>query len=50
VTISFRTLRVIGTGRHPLLGWLFPIVDAQLMFPYRSRTQRLVRRFMKIFY
>jgi len=35
---------------HPLLGWLSPIVDAQLMFPYRSRTQRLLRKFMKIFY
>jgi acyl-CoA reductase-like NAD-dependent aldehyde dehydrogenase len=35
---------------HPLLGWLTPIVDGQLMYPYRSRTVRLLRRFMKIFY
>jgi acyl-CoA reductase-like NAD-dependent aldehyde dehydrogenase len=35
---------------HPLLGWLSPIVDGQLMFPYRARTQRLLRRFMKMFY
>src|SRR5262249_11723418 len=34
----------------PLLGWLSPIVDGQLMFPYRARTQRLLRRFMKMFY
>jgi hypothetical protein len=35
---------------HPLLGWLTPIVDSQLAFPYKSRTQRLLRKFMKIFY
>jgi acyl-CoA reductase-like NAD-dependent aldehyde dehydrogenase len=35
---------------HPLLGWLSAIVDRQLAFPYRSRTQRLLRKFMKIFY
>jgi acyl-CoA reductase-like NAD-dependent aldehyde dehydrogenase len=35
---------------HPLLGWLTPTVDAQLAFPYKSRTQRLLRKFMKIFY
>ena len=35
---------------HPLLGWLSAFVDSQLMFPYRQRTQRLLRRFMKLFY
>ena len=35
---------------HPLLGWLSPIVGPQLMFPYRSRTHRLLRRFMRWFY
>jgi acyl-CoA reductase-like NAD-dependent aldehyde dehydrogenase len=35
---------------HPLLGWLSPILDRQLSFPYRRRTQRLLRRFMRWFY
>ncbi|MFL5307796.1 MAG: aldehyde dehydrogenase family protein [Polyangia bacterium] len=35
---------------HPLLGWLSPFIGPQLMFPYRSRTQRLLRRFMRWFY
>jgi acyl-CoA reductase-like NAD-dependent aldehyde dehydrogenase len=35
---------------HPLLGWLSPILDRQLSFPYRKRTQRLLRRFMRWFY
>jgi acyl-CoA reductase-like NAD-dependent aldehyde dehydrogenase len=35
---------------HPLLGWLSPILAPQLMFPYRSRTQRLLRWFMRRFY
>jgi acyl-CoA reductase-like NAD-dependent aldehyde dehydrogenase len=35
---------------HPLLGWLSPFLARQLSFPYRSRTQRLLRRFMKVFY
>jgi acyl-CoA reductase-like NAD-dependent aldehyde dehydrogenase len=35
---------------HPLLGWLSPILDRHLTFPYRSRTQRLLRWFMRRFY
>ena len=35
---------------HPLLGWLSPFLGRQLMFPYRARTQRLLRRFMRLFY
>jgi acyl-CoA reductase-like NAD-dependent aldehyde dehydrogenase len=35
---------------HPLLGWLSPFVARQLTFPYRSRTQRLLRAFMRWFY
>lgn len=35
---------------HPLLGWLSPFVDRQLTFPYKRRTLRLLRRFMKLFY
>jgi acyl-CoA reductase-like NAD-dependent aldehyde dehydrogenase len=35
---------------HPLLGWLSPLVDRRLSFPYRASTQRLLRRFMRWFY
>jgi acyl-CoA reductase-like NAD-dependent aldehyde dehydrogenase len=36
---------------HPLLGWLTPRIDRELMtFPYRSRAHRLLRWFMKFFY
>jgi acyl-CoA reductase-like NAD-dependent aldehyde dehydrogenase len=35
---------------HPLLGWLSPILQRELTFPYKARTQRLLRRFMKLFY
>jgi acyl-CoA reductase-like NAD-dependent aldehyde dehydrogenase len=35
---------------HPLLGWLSPVFQRELTFPYRPRTQRLLRRFMKLFY
>ena len=35
---------------HPLLGWLSPFLGRQLAFPYRARTMRLLRKFMKIFY
>ena len=35
---------------HPLLGWLSPIVDRELAFPYKPRTLRLLRRFMRLFY
>jgi acyl-CoA reductase-like NAD-dependent aldehyde dehydrogenase len=35
---------------HPLLGWLSPIVGREIMFPYKSRTLRLLRRLMKILY
>jgi acyl-CoA reductase-like NAD-dependent aldehyde dehydrogenase len=35
---------------HPLLGWLSPFLARQLAFPYRARTMRLLRKFMKIFY
>jgi acyl-CoA reductase-like NAD-dependent aldehyde dehydrogenase len=35
---------------HPLLGWLSPFVGRELTFPYKSRTQRLLRRFMRWFY
>ena len=26
---------------HPLLGWMSPVIQRQLMFPYRPRTHRL---------
>jgi acyl-CoA reductase-like NAD-dependent aldehyde dehydrogenase len=35
---------------HPLLGWLTPLMQRELTFPYKARTQRLLRRFMKVFY
>ncbi len=35
---------------HPLLGWLSPFLARQLAFPYRARTMRLLRRFMRLFY
>jgi acyl-CoA reductase-like NAD-dependent aldehyde dehydrogenase len=35
---------------HPLLGWLSPFVSRQLTFPYRPRTGRLLRWFMRWFY
>jgi acyl-CoA reductase-like NAD-dependent aldehyde dehydrogenase len=35
---------------HPLLGWLSPLVDRRLTFPYRASTLRLLRRFMRMFY
>jgi acyl-CoA reductase-like NAD-dependent aldehyde dehydrogenase len=35
---------------HPLLGWLSPFVGRQLTFPYRARSQRFLRRFMRWFY
>ena len=36
---------------HPLLGWLSPLLGRELMtFPYKERSQRLLRRFMKLFY
>jgi acyl-CoA reductase-like NAD-dependent aldehyde dehydrogenase len=35
---------------HPVLGLLTPFLGRQLMFPYRTRTQRILHRFMKIFY
>jgi acyl-CoA reductase-like NAD-dependent aldehyde dehydrogenase len=35
---------------HPLLGWLSPLIGRELTFPYRSRTQRLLRAFMRLFY
>ncbi len=35
---------------HPLLGWLTPLVERQLAFPYRARTQRLLRWLMKRLY
>ncbi|HXU04362.1 MAG TPA: aldehyde dehydrogenase family protein [Polyangia bacterium] len=35
---------------HPLLGWLSPWIDRQLAFPYNTRTQRLLRWFMRVFY
>jgi acyl-CoA reductase-like NAD-dependent aldehyde dehydrogenase len=35
---------------HPLLGWLSPFLARQLTFPYKARTQRLLRRFMRWFY
>jgi len=35
---------------HPLFGWLSPLLGRQLAFPYRSRTQRLLRAFMRLFY
>jgi acyl-CoA reductase-like NAD-dependent aldehyde dehydrogenase len=35
---------------HPLLGWLSPLLGRELTFPYKSRTQRLLRWFMRAFY
>ena len=35
---------------HPLLGWLSPLLGRELTFPYKQRTLRLLRRFMKLFY
>jgi acyl-CoA reductase-like NAD-dependent aldehyde dehydrogenase len=36
---------------HPLLGWLSPLLDRELMtFPYKHRTQRVLRWFMRLFY
>jgi len=35
---------------HPLLGWLSPFLGRQLTFPYRKRSARLVRWFMRWFY
>jgi acyl-CoA reductase-like NAD-dependent aldehyde dehydrogenase len=35
---------------HPLLGWLTPLLQRELTFPYKARTQRLLRWFMKWFY
>jgi acyl-CoA reductase-like NAD-dependent aldehyde dehydrogenase len=35
---------------RPILGLLSPFVARQLSFPYRSRTIRLLRRFMRWFY
>jgi acyl-CoA reductase-like NAD-dependent aldehyde dehydrogenase len=35
---------------HPLLGWLSPLIARELTFPYKPRTQRLLRWFMKLFY
>ena len=35
---------------HPLLGWLSPFIARHLTFPYRARTIRLLRRFMRLFY
>ena len=35
---------------HPLLGWLSPLLGRELTFPYKSRTQRLLRWFMRFFY
>jgi len=35
---------------HPLLGWLSPLLGRELTFPYKSRTQRLLRAFMRLFY
>jgi acyl-CoA reductase-like NAD-dependent aldehyde dehydrogenase len=35
---------------HPLLGWLSPLLGRELTFPYKPRTQRLLRWFMRVFY
>src|SRR5580765_1415657 len=35
---------------HPLLRWLSPFLGRELTFPYKSRTQRLLRWFMRLFY
>ena len=35
---------------HPLLGWLTPFASRQLTFPYKGRTMRFLRRFMRWFY
>jgi acyl-CoA reductase-like NAD-dependent aldehyde dehydrogenase len=35
---------------HPALRWVSPLVSRQLMFPYRRRTLRVLRWFMRKFY
>lgn len=35
---------------HPLFGWLSPLLGRELTFPYKTRTQRLLRWFMRVFY
>jgi succinate-semialdehyde dehydrogenase/glutarate-semialdehyde dehydrogenase len=35
---------------HPLLVWLSPVFARELTFPYKARTQRLLRWFMRWFY
>ena len=35
---------------HPLLWWLSPLLGRELTFPYKARTQRLLRWFMRLFY
>jgi acyl-CoA reductase-like NAD-dependent aldehyde dehydrogenase len=35
---------------HPLLGWLTPHVSRETTFPYRARTLRVLRWFMRWFY
>jgi acyl-CoA reductase-like NAD-dependent aldehyde dehydrogenase len=35
---------------HPLFGWLSPLLGRELTFPYKTRTQRLLRWFMRAFY
>ena len=35
---------------HPLLGWLSPWLGRHLTFPYQTRTQRVLRWFMRLFY
>jgi acyl-CoA reductase-like NAD-dependent aldehyde dehydrogenase len=35
---------------HPLLGWLTPYVNREITYPYRARTLRALRWFMRWFY
>jgi acyl-CoA reductase-like NAD-dependent aldehyde dehydrogenase len=35
---------------HPLLGWLAPYVSREITYPYRARTLRVLRWFMRWFY
>ena len=46
---QFCRLETIVEDR-PLLGWLSPLLGRELTFPYKSRTLRLLRRFMRLFY
>ena len=43
-------VKLLVVEDHPLFGWLSPLLGRELTFPYKSRTQRLLRWFMRVFY